>query len=80
MLICYDKYHKITTVEYQEYPKILDEKILLDSEVVHINFDTNSKDKNTKYLIRYETLNTNRDIQSDKKISPSPLLFYQLNR
>ena len=80
-LISYDKQSgRCSTIEYHEYPKSLDIKKLENSDVVHIVFDSNSKDTKTKYLIRYETVNTNRDIQSDIHISPSPLILYKINR
>lgn len=80
-LIDYDKYlNNVSITEYQEYPSCLNERILQNSEIVHIFTPPCYENENTKYIIRYETLNTNRDVQSEIMISPSPLYLYKLMR
>lgn len=70
----------IQTYEYHEYPENLDIRTLENSELAHIIYDNYLPYEKSRYILRYETLNYNRDQESEKEINPSPLYLYKLKK
>lgn len=70
----------LTVMPYKEYPEILYEKEVLNGEVVHLISGTINTHDNEKYVIKYETVNVNRDVQTNIVIDKSPLYLYKIVR
>ncbi len=80
--IRYNLSDEFTDVEYYFYPDYFDNlESNLQNMIVHIINDSNMETNPTiKHLLRYETLNTNRDNEPEIEVPASALMLYEISR